>query len=108
MHLSADSNNLQKMVLYYEVFTVVISYIIFGLLGYYMYTEVSRIAPGTKFILESQPLSQYGAGPFKLTFWYHLYGHHTGDLNVYVKSQSGLKVFIHGVSGGKKTSKGIY
>ena len=74
-------------------------------LGSYLYTEASDHSSGTLFQVKSPQLSVHGSGPFKLSFYYHMYGHHIGDLSIYALSYTGSKVFVHGVSGGKKTRK---
>ena len=54
------------------------------LLGYYMYMEASFIPPGTLFQLQTTDLYQtLGAGPYTMSFWYHMYGMHMGNLNIY-------------------------
>ena len=51
--------------------------------GYYMYVEASTKAEGHNAILLSP--RYHGLGPYCVEFYYHMYGHHIGTLNVYTK-----------------------
>lgn len=48
--------------------------------GHYMHIEASGVPPGEIARLVSPELTS--GGPFCLTFYYHLYGHHIGELRV--------------------------
>lgn len=52
-------------------------------LGHYMYVEASTKAGGHNAILLSP--RYHGLGPYCVEFYYHMYGHHIGTLNVYTK-----------------------
>ncbi|XP_022096502.1 MAM and LDL-receptor class A domain-containing protein 1-like [Acanthaster planci] len=52
--------------------------------GYYIYIEVSFQSSGDKARLES-PIITASTTPKCLTFWYHMYGDHINQLNVYTR-----------------------
>ena len=56
--------------------------------GYYMYVEASTKAEGHNAILLSP--RYHGLGPYCVEFYYHMYGHHIGTLNVYTK----VRIFL--------------
>ena len=52
--------------------------------GKYMYFEASNKAKGMKARLLSPPATVIDRNSC-ISFWYHMYGPHTGDLSVYAK-----------------------
>ena len=55
----------------------------FSCIDYYMYVEASKKAEGHNAILLSP--HYHGLGPYCMEFYYHMYGHHIGTLNIYTK-----------------------
>ena len=59
--------------------------------GYYMYMNTTNVTAGLRFNLTTVYLNQLASGPYKLTFWYHMYGVHIGTLNVYGINAAGMR-----------------
>ena len=48
--------------------------------GFYMYLEASKRSPGEQASLTSPPITTSGVAC--LSFWYHMYGRHIGNLQI--------------------------
>ena len=53
--------------------------------GYYVYIETSSQRTGYKARLISPQLSASSSQSYCVGFWYHMYGQHVAQLNVYVQ-----------------------
>ncbi|XP_038052723.1 MAM and LDL-receptor class A domain-containing protein 1-like [Patiria miniata] len=68
--------------------------------GYYMYIETSSPrVQGDKARFESDIIPAVTSQRMCVTFWYHMYGDHIRDLNIYLKTGSGLGTAVWTRSG---------
>ena len=65
--------------------------------GHYVFTETSGVPMGEKARLLSRTFPSTSGRC--LSFWYHMYGSGMGELNVYIKPQTGAMKKVWSVSG---------
>ena len=74
--------------------------------GYYALLEATDNDPGENFNLYTAPLPHFGTGPYKMTFWYYMYGEHMGYLRVYGVDSNQIRSDVkYEVGGGPRTGK---
>ena len=75
--------------------------------GHYIYLEASGIEPGQEFRTYSPDCSTYGSSPYRISFWYHMFGANMGGLRLYevYKDLTINPTPIWSISGGVYTGK---
>jgi hypothetical protein len=69
--------------------------------GYYMYTEASLIPANAIARLRSPSFG--GVGPYCLSFWYFMYGHHIGIFTVRIIHSTGQEAIVWSKTGDEST-----
>ena len=74
---------------------------IFALVGYYLYVEDSAPTGKTDYASLASPWYSQSLSTCGLSFWYHMYGQSTNQLNVYIRYKGSTLTRIFTASGNK-------